>query len=92
LLSEEKQPEQQVADKYRNLSAIYFFFCKKVNESDPRNDRASHSGVVSVDPKLKKYILCFLKKTGIATEASDNNMEVLKRLANDEEVEKMVQK
>jgi hypothetical protein len=55
-----------------------------------------HSGVVSVDPKLKKYIICFSKKTGVATEASDNNMEVLKamlkRVANDEEVDKMVQK
>ncbi|KAJ3619240.1 hypothetical protein MTP99_004939 [Tenebrio molitor] len=70
--------------------------CKELTEVTQESINEAHSGVVSVDPKLKKYIRCFSKKTGVATEADDNNVEVLKaklkRVANDEEMDKMVQK
>jgi hypothetical protein len=54
------------------------------------------TGVLVDDPKMKKHVLCFSKKTGVATEAGDTNVEVLKaklkHVASDEEVDKIVQK
>jgi hypothetical protein len=70
--------------------------CQQVSGVSQETIDKVRTGVLVDDPKMKKHVLCFSKKTGVATEAGDTNVEVLKaklkHVASDEEVDKIVQK
>ncbi|XP_044265392.1 uncharacterized protein LOC123011816 [Tribolium madens] len=86
LTQDQKEKLDKISKECKNQSGV----------SQELIDKA-RTGELTNDPKLKAQIYCVSKKTGLATEAGEINMDNLKTklkkvAANDDEVNKIIQK